>query len=230
MQQTIEQLGLAYPKSELPHFIVVEGPIGAGKSTLARALAYSLNYDVLLERPQDNPFLDRFYQDKDNYALQTQLSFLFQRTRQLDQLKQGDMFRPRLVADFMLEKDALFAQATLDTHELDLYTKVHDQVVVGSPTPDIVVYLQAPVSILLERIKMRGIESEKSITASYLERLNSAYMNFFHQYSQSPLLIVNAEEIDFANNPDHYRDLMSRIIKTKAGRHFYNPSTIIGPR
>ena len=226
MQQTLEQLGLSYPRSEPPYFIVVEGPIGAGKSTLARALAYSLNYDVLLERPEDNPFLDRFYQDRDNYALQTQLSFLFQRTRQLDELHQGDMFRAKLVSDFMLEKDMLFAQTTLDTNELDLYLKVYDQVVNAPPIPDLVVYLQAPVSVLLERIKTRGIYSEQNISAEYLERLNSTYMNFFHQYTGAPLLIVNAGEIDFANNPDHYRELVSQIISTKSGRHFYNPVTI----
>lgn len=218
-------MNLRSQEPDLPGYVVIEGPIGVGKSTLARSLAYSLNYETLLELPEENPFLDRFYQDNSAFALQTQLSFLFQRTRQIEEIKQGDMFQPMQVADFMLEKDALFAQVTLDEHELELYLKIYEYVVSNAPQPDLVVYLQAPVSVLSDRIKQRGIESERHITAEYLERLNDAYMNFFHQYDATPLLIVNAAEIDFANDPDQYRDLVEHILKTRTGRHFYNPVT-----
>lgn len=218
-------MNLSFLRPELPNYVVIEGPIGVGKSTLAKSLAYSLNYETLLELPEDNPFLDRFYQDRKAYALQTQLSFLFQRIRQLGEIKQGDMFQPQIVADFMLEKDALFAEVTLDHNELELYLKVYEQVVSGAPRPDLVVYLQAPLSVLSERINHRGIEAEKHITGDYLESLNNAYMNFFHQYDDAPLLIVNAGEIDFANDPDQYRDLVKHILQTNRGRHFYNPVT-----
>ena len=212
-------------KSSIPNYVVIEGPIGVGKSTLARSLAYSLGYELLLEQPEENPFLDRFYQDGDTYALQAQLSFLFQRTRQLDEMKQTDLFQPKRIADFMLEKDPLFAQVTLDRHELDIYSKVYEHVVFGIPQPDLVVYLQAPVSVLFERIKKRGIESEKHINNQYLEHLNDAYMNFFHSYESAPVLIVNAAEIDFVNDPDQYRELVTRILTTNAGKHFFNPVT-----
>ena len=218
-------MGLSPSTSGLPNYVVIEGPIGVGKSTLARSLAYSMAYETLLELPEENPFLDRFYKDRATYALQTQLSFLFQRTRQLDEIKHADLFQPRRIADFMLEKDPIFAQVTLDEHELDLYIKVYEQVVSNAPRPDLVVYLQAPNSVLTERIRMRGIVSEQQTTSEYLERLNNAYMNFFHQYEAAPLLIVNAAEIDFANDPDQYRDLVKHILNTNAGRHFYNPVT-----
>lgn len=225
MQLTLDEMNLRSQEPDLPGYVVIEGPIGVGKSTLARSLAYSLNYETLLELPEENPFLDRFYQDSSAFALQTQLSFLFQRTRQIDEIRQGDMFQPMQVADFMLEKDALFAQVTLDEHELELYLKIYEHVVSNAPKPDLVVYLQAPVSVLSDRIKQRGIEAEKYITSEYLERLNDAYMNFFHQYDATPLLIVNAAEIDFANDPDQYRDLVEHILKTRTGRHYYNPVT-----
>lgn len=212
-------------RSNLPNYVVIEGPIGVGKSTLTKSLAHSLGYEVLLEQPEENPFLDRFYRDRSTYALQTQLSFLFQRTRKLDEMRQNDLFHPRKVADFMLEKDALFAQVTLDQNELDIYAQVYEHVVSGIPTPDLVVYLQAPVSVLSERIRKRGIEAERHINDNYLERLNDAYMNFFHTYNTAPILIVNAAEIDFANDPDQYRELVKQILQTTAGKHFYNPVT-----
>eukprot|EP00903_Cladosiphon_okamuranus_P004311 g4309.t1 len=160
------EMGLSFSRPELPNYVVIEGPIGVGKSTLARSLAHSLNYETLLEQPEENPFLNRFYQDKSAYALQTQLSFLFQRIRQLDEIAPGDMFQPTKIADFMLEKDALFAEVTLDRHELELYLKVYEHVVTGVHRPDLVVYLQAPVSVLMERVKHRGIEAEKHITVT----------------------------------------------------------------
>jgi len=223
VQLTLEEMEINISRSNIPNYVVIEGPIGVGKSTLARSLAYSLGYDLLLEQPEENPFLSRFYRDRSTYALQTQLSFLFQRTRQLDEMKQTDLFQPKRISDFMLEKDSLFAQVTLDRNELEIYSKVYEHVVFGIPQPNLVVYLQAPVSVLSERIKKRGIESEKHINNEYLEHLNDAYMNFFHSYEDAPVLIVNAAEIDFVNDPDQYRDLVKHILNTNAGKHFFNP-------
>ena len=149
LQHTLEELQLSRPASDLPSYVVVEGPIGVGKSTLAKSLSYSLNCDLLLERPEDNPFLSKFYNSSAAYALQTQLSFLFQRIRQLSEIQPNDLFGASYVSDFMLEKDALFAEATLDQYELELYFNVYEHVVKDTPTPDLVVYLQAPVSCLL---------------------------------------------------------------------------------
>lgn len=225
MLLTLEEMNLSPGESSLPSYVAVEGPIGVGKSTLAKSLAHSFKYETLLELPEENPFLDRFYRDKSTYALQTQLAFLFQRIRQIEEIRQADLFETTRVADFILEKDPLFAEVTLDEHELDLYQKIYSHVVSSAPTPDLVVYLQAPVAVLAERIKNRGNDIEQLISLQYLESLNTAYMNFFHQYDSSPLLIVNAAEIDFATNPAHYQDLVSRILNTTNGRHFYNPVT-----
>ena len=225
MQLTLEQLGLQIDTADIPDYIVIEGPIGVGKSTLAKALSYSLKYDLLLETPEENPFLARFYEDRKSYALQTQLSFLFQRTRQLSSLIEGDLFRSSYISDFILEKDPLFAEVTLDAHEFELYNTVYQHVVSETPQPDLVVYLQAPVPVLSQRIRHRGIDAEQNITNEYLAALNDAYMRFFHRYDGAPLLVVNAAEIDFANNPDHYRELARRILTTHSNRSFYSPVT-----
>lgn len=209
---------------ELPRFIAIEGPIGVGKTTLAKHLAKSLNYDLLLENAQDNPFLERFYNDPASAALPTQLHFLFERTKQIENLRQGDMFQPVRVADFLIDKDPLFASVTLDSDELRLYQQVYNQLTIDAPTPDLVIYLQAPNEVLQDRINTRGVTAERSISVDYLHRLNDAYMNFFHYYDRAPLLIVNAAELDLANNPDHYAQLVDYMLRIKSGRHYYNPT------
>ena len=209
---------------ELPRFIAIEGPIGVGKTTLAKHLAKSLNYDLLLENAQDNPFLERFYNDPASAALPTQLYFLFERTKQIESLRQGDMFQPVRVADFLIDKDPLFASVTLDSDELRLYQQVYNQLTIDAPTPDLVIYLQAPNEVLQGRINTRGVAAERSISTDYLHRLNDAYMNFFHYYDRAPLLIVNAAELDLANNPDHYAQLVDYMLRIKSGRHYYNPT------
>jgi len=202
---------------------VLEGPIGVGKTSLARRLCASLEAEPVLEQAAENPFLERFYRNPRDGALPAQLYFLFQRAQQLAGLKQQDMFAPRRVADYLLEKDRLFARVTLDDAEFGLYEQVYAKLDVQAPKPDLVVYLQAPVDVLLERIAKRGIRYEQQIERSYLERLNEAYARFFHEYESAPLLIVNAASIDPINNESDYEELLVAIQRMKRGRLYYNP-------
>ena len=212
--------------NKAPGYIVVEGPIGVGKTTLANRLAKSFGSDLLLEGADENPFLEKFYDDPNAAALPTQLFFLLQRARQLKEMKQADMFNPVRVADFLIEKDRLFAELTLDSDELDLYEQVYASMTIDVPRPDLVVYLQAPVEVLLERIQKRGLKHERFIEAAYLQRLCDSYIEFFYQYSSAPLLIVNAADIDFANNEDDYNLLYEQICEVKTGRHYFNPTQV----
>lgn len=211
---------------EHPAYIVVEGPIGVGKTTLANKLALSFNSDLLLEGSDENPFLEKFYDDPKAAALPTQLYFLLQRSRQLKAMKQADMFNPVRVADFLIEKDRLFAELTLGTDELDLYEQVYANLTIDIPRPDLVVYLQAPVEVLLKRIQKRGLKHERYIEAAYLQRLCDSYIQFFYQYNNAPLLIVNAADIDFANNDADYALLYQQIIEVQSGRHYFNPTKV----
>ena len=208
-----------------PHrFIVVEGPIGVGKTSLARRLAKSLNAQLVLEQAEENPFLERFYRNARAGAFQAQLFFLFQRARQMEDVRQADLFGAVRVADYLLEKDRLFARVTLDDAEFALYERVYERVVVDTPPADLVVYLQAPVDVLFDRIAKRGIRYEQQIERAYLEKLTQAYARFFHGYDASPLLIVNAASIDPVNNEADYQQLFAAIMRTKRGRHFFNPA------
>ncbi len=223
MDAVFEELGLDLRHAQLPRYIAVEGCIGVGKTTLARNIARLFNYDMLLEQPEENPFLERFYRDPKSTALPTQLFFLFQRANQLQTLRQDDMFTPVRVADFLIEKDQLFARVTLDDDELTIYRQVYDKLVINAPKPDLVIYLQAPLDVLLERIKHRGISAEQYISADYLKALNDAYTEFFHFYDGAPLLIVNAKDLNLAKNRDHFKQLVEYILTIKSGRHYYNP-------
>ncbi len=220
MSQAVDKHSGAHP---WPGFVVVEGPIGVGKTTLAKRLAKSFGSDMLLEAAEENPFLEKFYENQRSAALPTQLYFLMQRTRQLKMLRQDDMFNPVRVADFLIQKDRLFAELTLDSDELDLYKQVYSNLTLDIQRPDLVVYLQAPVEVLLERINRRGVKHEKWIEAAYLERLCDAYVRFFYQYNDAPLLIVNATDIDFAHNDDEYDMLLQQVLETRSGRHYFNP-------
>jgi deoxyguanosine kinase len=206
-----------------PRYIAVEGPIGVGKTSLAKRLADSFNYDILLEKPEENPFLERFYRDPRQHALATQLFFLFQRAQQLQALKQDDLFQPVRVADFMIDKDALFAQVSLDPDEYQLYQNVYNHLTIDAPTPDLVIYLQAPTPVLLNRIQKRGIPAEQTIEADYLHRLNEAYTRFFHFYDRSPLLIVNCTDLDLVGNNEDYQLLLEQIKNAPLGVHYFNP-------
>jgi deoxyadenosine/deoxycytidine kinase len=211
-------------KENWPHrLVVVEGLIGVGKTSLARKLAAAVGAETVFEQPMENPFLERFYKDRRAAAFPAQLYFLFQRARQLSALQQQDMFAPLRIADYMLDKDRLFARIVLDDEEFKLYDQVYARLAMDAPTPDLVVFLQAPVDILLARIDKRGIAYEKYIDAAYLERLGDAYTRYFHQYTASPLLIVNTAEIDPANNSRDFDDLFETIRTTQSGRHYVNP-------
>ena len=211
------------PHLELPRYIAIEGPIGVGKSSLAKRIATTVDASLMLERPADNPFLERFYKSPKRYALATQLFFLFQRVSQIADIKQHDMFTPGRIADFIIEKDPLFAQITLSDEEYRLYTQVYQNLQIDAVQPDLVLYLQAPVDVLQQRIKKRRNRFEQNMDANYLKKLCDAYTTFFHRYSATPLLIVNAAEFNPIENDQHYFALLNQMSKIEAGKHFFNP-------
>jgi len=203
-------------------YIVVEGPIGSGKTSLARLLARHLDAATCFEDPEANPFLARFYEDMARHALPTQLFFLFQRSNQLRELVQSDLFRGPTVADFMLEKDPLFARLTLNDDELALYRQIYDHLRPQAPTPDLVIYLQAGVDTLLSRVQRRSNAYEQRIADDYLMRLADTYARFFHQYEGAPLLIVNSENLNFVDSQADFDLLLSRVTAMRGPREFFS--------
>ena len=211
----------------LPKYIAIEGPIGVGKTTLANKIAESFNYDAFLEQPAENPFLKNFYRNPSQSALATQLFFLFQRMQQIQDLKQRSLFENVRVADFLIEKDRLFAEVTLSNEEMVLYDKVYEHITIDAPTPDLVIYLQAPIEILKERITKRGNINEQYLTLDYLERLNDAYSRFFLDYNSAPLLIINAADINLESNEADYEALITMIMSNPKGKNFVIPQPSI---
>ena len=205
-------------------YIVVEGPIGCGKTSLANKLAQRMGATTLLEDAAANPFLPQFYRDMKRHALPTQLFFLFQRVAQLEGLKQPDLFAKPTVADFTLAKDPLFARLTLDDAEYDLYRRIFEHVKPQAPTPDLVIYLQASVGTLVSRVKKRGNPIETNMDEDYLRNLSEAYTRYFYNYDESPLLIVNSERLNFVDVPEHLDLLIERVNALRGGREFFNRS------
>lgn len=203
-------------------YVVVEGPIGVGKSSLARRLADRSGARLLHENPDENPFLPRFYDDIKRHALATQLFFLFQRAQQVQELVQYDMFAQRTVADFLLDKDLLFARMTLDDDEFRLYQQIYDHLKPTAPRPDLVIYLQAPIQALQERVNRRGIDYERSMDAGYLEKLANSYSEFFHRYDAAPLLMVNTTNLNFAQSEADFELLLERMQKMRGPREFFS--------
>lgn len=224
MNREAEAINIDLRGRKPPPFIAVEGPIGVGKTTLAMRLAASFNYQTLLEEAEENPFLEKFYRNGKQVALATQLFFLFQRAQKIQDLRQADIFEPVRVADFLIEKDPLFARLNLDSDEFQLYEKVYQRLTIDAPRPDLVIYLQASTDVLLSRIQNRGVPYEQVIGRDYLERLNEVYSEFFLYYDGAPLLIVNASEIDLANGDSDYRHLVDYMLDIRSGRHYFNPT------
>ncbi|MGH6611956.1 MAG: deoxynucleoside kinase [Burkholderiaceae bacterium] len=204
------------------HYVVIEGPIGAGKTSLATKLAQRYVAQTLLEQPEANPFLERFYRDQARYALSTQLFFLFQRVQQLSAVTQLDLFRSSVIADFLLEKDPLFARLTLADDELKLYEQIFAQLQPQAPLPDLVIYLQAPPDTLVERVIRRGNPIESGISETYLRALSTSYTKFFHQYDGAPVLIVNTENLNPIERDEDFELLLSRIDKMRGRREYFN--------
>ncbi len=209
-----------------PHrYIVIEGPIGVGKTSLVRKLGDRLGSELLLEKAEENPFISQFYQNPRQFALSTQLHFLLQRAQQVQNFRQIDLFKSSYIADFMMEKDRLFAEITLNANELNLYQQIYQHMTVDAPRPDLVIYLQAPPEVLRARIAKRGITYEQQIRGDYLSRLCDSYTRFFYDYDESPLLTVNTQSVDLIDNVEEFQDLLDEIINIRSGRHYFNRSS-----
>jgi len=204
-------------------YIAIEGPIGVGKTALARRLADSLSADLVLEEFDDNPFLERFYRDGRSAALPAQMFFLFARARQIEQLRQSDLFSSVRISDYLFTRDRLFAELNLDREELKLYEQIVANLAIEAPVPDLVIYLQTSVDTILQRLARRDLPYDRYVDRAYLERLTDAYARFFHDYDEGPLLIVNASQIDPVNNDADFEQLFQQIERTTGGRHFFNP-------
>jgi len=205
-------------------YIVVEGPIGCGKTTLAQKLADRFSTDYLSEKSEENPFLSRFYQDKSRYALQTQLFFMLQRAEQIKALTQRDMYSKPIVADFFLEKDPLFAKINLDADEYAIYHQIYHDLHLKATKPDLVIYLQSPIDALMNRIHERNVSYEQSISREYIQSLADAYNTFFHNYEGARVLIVNNQKLNILNNDAAFDLLINRISQITSQREFFNPN------
>ena len=218
---TVSQLSSADGGSR---YIAIEGPIGVGKTALARRLAESLSADLVLEEVEENPFLERFYRDGRSAALPAQMFFLFARARQIEEMRQSSLFSDVRISDYLFTRDRLFAALNLDPEELKLYDQIVDNLAVDPPVPDLVIYLQASTDAILQRLSRRNASYDRFVERPYLEKLIDAYANFFHTYDDGPLLIVNASQIDPVNNDADYEQLFRQIERTTGGRHFFNPA------
>ena len=206
-------------------YIVVEGPIGVGKTSLVKKLGDSFGRELLLEKPEENPFIARFYEKPRQYALSTQLHFLLQRAQQVQSFRQIDLFQNSHIADFMIDKDRIFAELTLTNDELKLYQQIYQHMTIDAPKPDLVIYLQAPIEILRGRINNRGIAYEQHIKDDYLTRLCELYTRFFYDYDESALLTINTRSIDLINNQQDYQALLDELTNIRSGRHYFNQSS-----
>lgn len=208
---------------ERAKYIVVEGPIGVGKTSLVHMLADKFSARTLLEKCEKNPFLEDFYKDRKRYAFQTQLFFLLSRYQQQKEIIQLDLFKKSIVSDYIFAKDKIFAQINLDENELTLYNQIYSLLDADIPRPDLVIFLQAEVDVLMARIKNRSNKYEKSLTHDYLMEITKAYNDFFFYYNDTPLLIIDTTKIDFVNNPDDFENLVKEILQSKRGTQYFVP-------
>lgn len=204
-------------------YIVIEGPIGVGKTSLTKLLGKEFRARLILEKPEENPFLPQFYQDRKKYAFQTQIFFLLNRFQQQKEIAQFDLFNQMTLSDYLFAKDRIFASLTLDDHELALYEQIYGLLNGRIPTPDLVIYLQAKPEVLLQRIKSRNIAYEKELDLDYLKTLTEAYNYYFFHYDQSPLLVVDTSEIDFVNRQEDFAQLVREIKQMKKGTWYFIP-------
>jgi deoxyadenosine/deoxycytidine kinase len=204
-------------------YIVVEGPIGVGKTSLVELIGENFGSRAVLERVTENPFLPRFYQNPKRFAFQAQMFFLLSRYQQQRELSQQDLFSQSTVCDYLFAKDRIFASVNLDDDELALYQQIYELMDQRIPRPDLVIYLQAPTEVLRQRIKFRGRGYEREISREYIEAINEAYNRFFFSYNATPLLIINTAEVDFVRNPEDFQDLVREIQRMKKGVQFYIP-------
>lgn len=214
----------AQTQKKLPGYIAIEGPLGIGKTALAKRISEHLHFQTLFEQGSANPFLEKFYQNPKQNALATQLSFLFQRIQILQKLQTGDLFDNQYVSNFLIDKDKIFARNILSLQEYGLYEQVYEQTVIPTQKPDLVVYLQAPAQTLLQRIQQRGKNLEQKLSLDYIEQINEAYSQFFHYYDAAPLLIINAEQVDLINDDLAFNNLLNYMLSIQNGRHYFNPS------
>jgi deoxyguanosine kinase len=215
---------ITLPEAFSPNYIAVEGVIGVGKTSFAKMLADRIDAQLVAEEVFENPFLVDFYKNRKRFALSCQLFFLISRFQQQQQLMVRDLFAQRIVADYIFAKDSLFAQINLSERELALYEKIAPVLARDIPRPDLVIYLQARTEVLLDRIRKRDYSFEKAIDFEYIDGLNKAYDYFFFHYTDTPLLVVKTDEIDFVNNPEHFDDLIVQISKPVPGKKYYVPA------
>ena len=213
---------------ELPSYIAIEGPIGVGKTSLAKRIAEEFGYDTLFEPTAEHVLLDRFYRDQTRHAFSTQLFFLMHRAEQVTRIESQGWIETRLVADFILEKDRLFAEVTLDAEEFSLYDQVSKMIALTWRPPDLVIYLQAPPRVLFDRVRQRGIRAELNCNLQYLTRISQVYTRFFQRFESSPLLVVDASECNFASVDSHFQALIECIHSMRGRRHYFslNPSLL----
>jgi deoxyguanosine kinase len=205
------------------HYIVIEGPLGVGKTSLALKLAEKINAEALLENAEENPFLRKFYQDPKKYSFQAQIFFLLRRYQRALDITQMDLFKRTMISDYLFDKDRIFARANLDDDEFWLYDQLFQLLRKRITPPDLVIFLQATTDVLVERIKKRDKKYERGISTKYLDEINQAFNNFFFHYSDSPLLVINASKIDFVNVPEDFEDLVAQIKRMRTGTQYYVP-------
>ncbi len=211
------------PETLRSRYIVVDGPIGVGKTSLTSLLAEELGGRLVLERAEDNPFLTDFYRDPARYRFQTQTFFLLSRFSQQQEMHQPDLFTRIVVSDYLFEKDRIFAYLNLDEHELALYEQIYRVLEPKIVRPDLVIFLQADTETLLRRIKQRGRSFEKDVDHGYIAAVNEAYSQFFFRYSEAPLLVINTSDIDFVHRRDDLDDLLKQILTMRQGTQYYVP-------
>lgn len=206
-----------------PRFIAIEGSIGAGKTSLTQLLGKEFDAKIALEKDEENPFIAKFYQDREAHAFQTQIFFLLSRYHQYQDLAQGDLFNSVAVVDYLFQRNRIFANLTLKDHELRLYDQIYNLVIRNIPKPDLVIFLQAETSVLRERVEKRGRDYETYMDPEYLDEVNRAFNNFFFYYAETPLLVINTNEIDFVEKKCDLEELIKKINSHRIGREYYNP-------